>query len=261
MLPLERKQEIVKMLVQSRSVKVADLSAIFNVTEETIRRDMEKLEREGLLKRTYGGAVLLESPGEDMPFAWRVKEHTDEKRRLAGLAVEFIKDGDTIMLDSSTTALEVAKALGEERQVTLITNSVNVCVELAHHKNCRIISTGGILNAKTMSFEGPTAVKNLSAYYADKAIFSCKGIDLERGVMESSEYEAEIKKRMIQAAKRVVLVVDGSKFEKMSLVKIDDFSHVDVLVTDRSLDGEWMEQMERHGIQVVVAREGDVPAE
>ncbi|PKM50401.1 MAG: DeoR/GlpR transcriptional regulator [Firmicutes bacterium HGW-Firmicutes-7] len=255
MLPLERKQEIVKLIINNKSIKVNEMSSLFNVTEETIRRDLEKLEKENILKRTYGGAVVIETPGEDLSFFERVREHMDEKKKLAKYVAEFIKDGDTIMLDSSTTALEVGKTIQDDRQVTIITNSLNACLELSANSHLKIISIGGILNTRNMSFEGPAAVKNLNNYYADKVIFSCKGVDFERGIMESSEYVAEIKQGMIQSAKQVILVVDQSKFDKTSLVRIDDFCKVDVLITNLKIDERWMSQLEKYDIQVIVIEE------
>ncbi len=255
MLPLERKQEIVKLIMKQKSIKVNDLSLLYNVTEETIRRDLEKLENENILKRTHGGAVIIETPGEDLSFFERVKEHIDDKRKLAKHVAEFVKDGDTIMLDSSTTALEVGKAIQDHRQVTILTNSLNACLELSSNSQFRIISSGGILNTKTMSFEGPAAVKGLNHYCADKVIFSCKGIDLDKGIMESSEYVAEIKQEMIRSAKQVILVVDQSKFDKTALVRMDDFSQVDVMVTNFPMDERWMNKLEEHNIQVIVIEE------
>lgn len=255
MLSLERKQEIAKLINKHKSIKVNELSSLFNVTEETIRRDLEKLEKENILKRTYGGAVVIEKPGEDLSFFERVREHMDEKKKLAKYVAEFVMDGDTIMLDSSTTALEVGKVVQDDRQVTLLTNSLNACLELSGNGHFKIMSTGGILNTKTMSFEGPAAVQSLQNYYADKVIFSCKGIDFERGLMESDEYVAEIKKEMIRSAKQVILVVDQSKFDKTSLVKIDDFSKVDILITNFKIDERWMTKLDQFDVQVIVIEE------
>lgn len=252
MLPLERKQEIVKIITKQKSIKVTDLALQFNVTEETIRRDLEKLEKENVLKRTYGGAVFVESSGEEQPFTERVHENIEEKRRLAEYAAQFIRDGETIMLDSSTTALEVGKALKDDRKITIITDSLNATLELSGYPNLKIITAGGLLNTKTMSFEGPTTVDNINNYYADKLFISCKGLNLEQGLLEPSELTAEIKRKMIRCAKFVVLVADRSKFEKSAMVRIDDFSHIDALITTQPLDEAWMTQMDRFNIEVVV---------
>lgn len=252
MLPLERKQEILKIITKDKSVKVNVLSEMFDVTEETIRRDLEKLEKENFVKRTYGGAVVLDNVSEETSFTERAQEHMDEKRHLAKYVSEFIKDGDTIMMDSSTTALEVLRRIDPELSVTIISNSVSAALEAAKNSNIKFISTGGILNHRTMSFDGPLACKTLANYYADKAIISVKGLDRKKGLMDSREVSAESKQVMIDSAKQIILMADESKFDKTALLKVSGFDRIDVLVTNHVMSDEWAALMEENQVQVVV---------
>ena len=258
MLPLERKQEIIKIIKQDKSVRVTQLSEKYNVTEETIRRDLEKLEKEGILTRTYGGAVIDEHVSDDPTFVVRSKENIDNKRKIAKYASQLIKDGDTVFLDPSTTALQVAKSIKEDKSVTIITNSVNAVKTLSKNKKFNIIGIGGTLNTRTLSFEGPIASRFINNYYADKVIFSCKGISKEKGIMDSHEETVEIKNRMIDNAKQTILVVDESKFDRKALIKVIDFAKVDIIVTDYKLDDEWLEILEKDNIQIISGEEAGV---
>lgn len=251
MLAIERRNKIMELLQNHQSVMVTDLSKKFQVTEETIRRDLEKLEKEGLLKRTYGGAVLNESTNVDVPFNIREGTNIEGKQCIGIKLSEFIEDGDSIMLDSSSTAFHVAKNIKNKRKLTVITNSEKVILELSNAKDCKIISTGGTLKANSMSFIGHAAEKAILNYNVDKAIISCKGIDMDKGITDSNEMEVEVKKAMIQSADKVFLVVDSTKFDKVSFVKILKYEQVDYMITDKQLSKEWQDFIEGFNIRLI----------
>lgn len=255
MLPLERRRKIIEHITKNQSVRVIELSKEFNVTEETIRRDLEKLEREGILARTYGGAVLIEKEHDDEPFSVRSRENLDNKKSIGSLVSNLIQDGDIIMMDSSTTSLEVAKGLGNSKNITLITNSMGLSMEMVQYDNIQVICVGGTLRRKSLSFVGPTAREVIQNYYADKVILSCKGIDMEKGIMESNEMEAEVKKAMIDTAKTVILAVDNTKFGTLSMIRLFDFSKIDILVTDTRPSEEWMDYFQEMGIRCIINEE------
>lgn len=251
MLPLERRRKIIEYINANQSVKVIELSKDFNVTEETIRRDLEKLEKEGVLMRTYGGAVLIEKEHDDQPFSVRSRENIENKKQIGLMLNQLIQDGETIMMDSSTTSLEVAKIIGDSKSITLITNSMGLAMEVVHFDEMQVICAGGTLRRKSLSFIGPTARKGIYSYYADKVILSCKGIDMEKGIMESNEMEADVKKAMIESAKTVILVVDHTKFNTLSMIRLYDLSKVDIIVTDTKPSQEWMVYLEEKKIQCI----------
>jgi DeoR/GlpR family transcriptional regulator of sugar metabolism len=253
MLAIERRNNILELVQEQKSVMVTDLGTRFNVTEETIRRDLEKLEKEGMIKRTYGGAVIKDSTQSDLPFKVRETKNMEGKMRIGAKVAEFIEDGDSIMLDSSSTALYVAKSIKNKKRLTVITNCYNIVLELSGSKDFRIICTGGTLNANAMSFVGHSAENFVQGYNADKAIISCNGMDIDKGITDSNEMEAEVKKSMAGASKQNFLAVDSTKFSKVSFIRLMDFNQVDYIVTDKTLSAEWEKMLKNKGIEIVYA--------
>jgi DeoR/GlpR family transcriptional regulator of sugar metabolism len=237
LLAIERKNEILATLQKEQRVLVAELSQKYNVTEETIRRDLEKLEKEGFVKKTYGGAVLNNNTNVDLPLRIREKTNIREKQIIAKLVADLIEDGETIMLDSSSTSLMVAKNLKQLKNLTVITNSVEVLIEFAGNKGINVISTGGMLRDSSLSLVGKTAERTLMNFNVDKAIISCKGIDLEKGITESNESEAEIKNVMRSCSKTTILAIDLRKN--------------DIVVTDNGLPDKWNQYFEDRDIKVI----------
>ncbi len=255
MLALERQKYIKELAQKEKSVKVIDLSKRFDVTEETIRRDLEKIEKEGIVKRTYGGAIYIETTGkdiEDTPFSMRVKENIGSKQKIAMAISDMLNNGEVIMLDSSTTCLEIAKNIGQNKTLTVVTNSISVLTELSTYEDLNVVSTGGILRKKSLSLIGPTAKENIKNYYADKAVISCKGVDLNKGVMDANELEVEIKKAIIACAREVILAVDHTKMQKISMHRVIELSKIDYIVTDKELEEEWKDFCDKHQIKQIV---------
>lgn len=251
MLAIERKNAILETLQKEQRVLVAELSQEYGVTEETIRRDLDKLEKEGFVKKTYGGAVLNENTNIEMPLRIREKTNRKEKQTIARLAAAMIEEGDSIILDSSSTSLMVAQELKDRKKLTVITNSLEVLIELSKSNGVQVISTGGVLKSSSLSLVGKSAEKTLENFYVDKAVVSCKGLDLKKGVTDSSEDNAEIKKSMISCAKKLILAADSTKFGKISFAKIVDFRKGDVLVTDALPDEAWRQRFAEIGVAVV----------
>lgn len=246
MLGLERRQKIMELLRRERKVYVAELAKLFHVTEETIRRDLEKLENQDLLRRSYGGAVLSESTSEDLSYTRRSAINSESKLRIADKAVELIHDGDTIMMDSSTTCQALLQQLKGQRSITVITNSIRLMNDFMN-SGFQMICTGGKMRESSCALTGSTAYQTLHNYFVDYAFISCKGIDMDKGVMESNESESKIKEIMMEQARKTVLLVDHSKFNKTAFVKCDDFSHIHCVVTDEEPSREWQDFfLERH---------------
>lgn len=251
MLAIERRRKIISLLEEKSSVAVPELSKLFNVTEETVRRDLEKLESEGMLKRTHGGAVVSGSINLDLPLKVREITNIEGKRAIAIKVAEYIKDGDTIMLDSSSTALQVAGQIKDKKKITVITNSVNIVTELANTKDFNVISTGGILRESSMSFVGHLTESSIRNYNVDKAIISCKGIDMKKGITDSNEMEAEVKKAMVEVAEEVFLIADYSKFNKVSFVKTLKPNSINAIFTDKELGDEWEQLLANKNIKII----------
>ncbi len=250
MLGMERRQKIVEFIQKDRKVYVANLSQIFNVTEETIRRDLEKLENGNMLTRTYGGAVLNQHTNEDLPFPKRKSTNRELKQRIALKAAELINDGDTIMMDTSSTCLELMEALHDKKGLTIITNSIKIPYEFVSSP-FNIISTGGTLRAHSLALVGPVAHHTLRNYYVDMAVMSCKGLSLEQGVMESNEPENELKKNMVKQAEKFILLADHTKFNKTAFIKLSDITAIDYIITDCSPGENWLELSKKYNIPIM----------
>ena len=253
MLAIERRNEILDTIQKEQSVIVAELSKRYSVTEETIRRDLDKLERDGFVKKTYGGAVYKESLDKDLPF--KIREHSNkaEKIRIAQKVAGLIEDGDTIMMDSSSTVLQVAKLLKDKSRLTVITNSVEILVELADCSNITVISTGGTLRAPSLSLLGRTAEAVVCNYNVDKAIISCKGVHMQKGITDSVELEVEVKRAMLRSCKQSILAVDSTKIDKVAFTKLADLDEIDVLVTDQLADERWIDYFGVSHTQLLLA--------
>lgn len=252
MLAIERKSEILATLQREKSVLVSELSQKYCVTEETIRRDLDKLAKEGYVNKTYGGAVLKQKVNEDLPFKVRQKTNIAQKQKIAKTVVSMIEDGESIMLDSSSTSLMIAKSLKSYHDLTVITNSVEILIELSRNKNVKVISTGGILRESALSLGGSNARRLLRKFNVDKAILSCKGINIDKGITESNEGEAEMKLTMSECAKETIWAVDSSKFDKISFVSFAQLKENDKIVTEQRPSDEWIKYLEDKNVQLFV---------
>lgn len=251
MLAAERRNQILEKLQRDKKVIVSELGREFQVSEETIRRDLEKLDRDGLAIKSYGGAVLNEKSSLDMPFYVRKKENPEGKQRIAGLMEGLIEDGDHIILDPSTTAVCIARALKGKDRLTVITNSIEVMLELSDVQDWNIISSGGSLKEGYLALVGPRAIDGLGAFNVEKAVFSCKGIDMEKGITDGNELFSQAKQTMMKSAKQRILAVDHSKFGKVAFSRICGIYDVDVVVTDEKPSAEWLEVFSKNGIRCV----------
>ena len=251
MLPAERKQNIQKIIINEKKVHVNNLSDLFKVTEETIRKDLEKLEQEGLLTRTYGGAILNEDQThEDPSFFKRTKRNLEAKKIIASKMLPFIKDGFTIMADSSSTVLEVLKLCKDKKDLTVVTNSIEVLNTLAG-TSINIILTGGTFAYNTMSLNGQISEIALNKYTVDLALISCKGFDINKGFTDSNEFEVIIKKAMIKQANKTFLLIDSSKLRKISFIKLLEPSGLDYLISDKETDLDFLEFFHENNIEFI----------
>jgi len=256
MLAIERKNAILERLQKEQRVLVAELSQEYGVTEETIRRDLDKLEREGFVKKTYGGAVLNENTNIEMPLRNREKMNRTEKQTIAKLVAALVEDGEKIILDSSSTSLMVAQELKDRKNLTVITNSLEVLIEFSKSKGVQVISTGGVLQGSSLSLVGRNAEKTLENFYVDKAIISCRGLDIRKGVTDSEEADAEVKRSMVSSSKKLILAADNTKFGEVSFAKVLDLKKVDILVTDSLPNDTWKERLAELDIIVVTEESG-----
>ncbi|NMM54729.1 DeoR/GlpR family DNA-binding transcription regulator [Paenibacillus aquistagni] len=249
MLIAERLQYIVAAVNDRGSVRVSELSVECGVTEETIRRDLDRLESEGKLLRSHGGAVSVKEDQTEIPFSIRESEHADLKRLMAEEAVACIKEHDRILLDASTTAWYMAKLL-PDMALTVITNSIQVAMAVSQKEKVQLISTGGVLLPRSLSYVGPLAERSLDLYHVDKAFLSSKGVHLKRGISESNEMQAMIKRKMISISDETYVLADHSKFGVQSLTQVAAWSDIHHLITDQYTDSNDLGIIQEQGVQV-----------
>jgi len=252
MLVGERRLKIIDLLEEKGNVVVSELSSLLSVTEETIRRDLEGLEEEGLLKRTYGGAIPINKISLELPFKTRKIEHKEEKKAIGKVAAELIEDGDALMFDASTTALEIVKQIGTKKRLTVIANSLAVILELIDRSHITLISTGGVFHSRSFSYAGPLAEKGVRNYHVDKLFLGAKGIAIA-GPTDSYEAEAHLKKTMVESAKETILVVDSSKFNEIALVSIIPLEVINKVITDEGIPSEYKKLFADQGTEVIIA--------
>ena len=255
MLAIERRNDILAKLQADGRVVVSELSQRYQVSEETIRRDLEKLDNEGLVTKSYGGAVLNENTNIDLPFNVRKNQNVIGKQKIAALIKEMVCDEERLILDASTTAVFIAKELKERQKLSIITNSIEVLMELFDVEDWRVISTGGLAKAGSFALVGPQTDKVLKSYHVDKTIISCKGLDLVKGLSDSDDLHAHSKKVMLEVATEKILAVDSSKFGEIAFAQIGKLSDVTKVVTDKRPDEQWLEAFEELNIECVYPQE------
>lgn len=254
MLAAERRMLILEKLQENKSVIVSELSTFFEVSEETIRRDLDKLEKEGFAIKSYGGATLNEKT-TDMPFSVRNKKNMQGKELVANIIKSLVEDGDHIILDPSTTAVTIVKALKNKENLTIITNSLEVLMEQPEVSSWEIISTGGILREDYLALVGPHAMETIESYNVDKAIVSCKGLSMEKGITDANEMFSQVKRTMLKSAREKILAVDCTKFDVIGFSKICNIEDFDIIVTDQRPSEAWLNYFDDKGMKCYYAKE------
>lgn len=253
MLAVERRNKIEQIITEERSVLVVELAKLFDVTTETIRGDLEKLEKQGVLVRTYGGAMLAESSEPELAITERDTVNYEGKQRIGKRAADMIKDGETIFLDASTSAWHLARYIKTKRGLTVITNADKIVAELSSCDHIHVICTGGQLTARNMSFVGRTAEKTIRENFcANKFFFSCKGITLARGLVDSSEAEAEIKRAMLDSSESAIFLCDKNKIGRLGVPKVSELDQIDCFITDAKLTEEWTDALADKDVRVIM---------
>jgi len=252
LLAIERQNKILANLQINQTALVSDLSKEYSVTEETIRRDLEKLEKRGLIKKTYGGAVFGHDSSVEIPFRSQEANSQEENMYIAKLAVSQVKDGETLMLDSSAVSLYTARLLRQRVDLTIITNSVEILMNFVFIKNIKVISTGGLLRKNDFALGGAAAEQVLQGFHVDKAIISCSAIHREYGLTEADEQEARIKGIMAKSASQVIALAASNKFDNVSFVHFLDVTQIHTLITNAPPSSNWRNYLKQNQIELIM---------
>jgi DeoR family transcriptional regulator, aga operon transcriptional repressor len=250
---LERRAKILELLENQEKVIVTDLSPIFDVSDVTIRNDLYKLEEKGLLVRTRGGAIKSQKVKIDYQLNKESTHHLKEKKIIGRKAAQLIKEGDTILLDSGTTTLEVAVNLINFDDLTVITNALNIAGELLNQGNSKVVMLGGNLRRSSSSFMGPMTENNIENLYCDKVFLGVNGIDTKYGISTTHIEDSYLNRLMIEVSKEVIVVTDSSKFLKRSFAKIAPIDAVNVIITDSKIPEEELKNLQSANIKVILA--------
>ena len=254
MLALERRKRILERLSSDGAVMVSKLSTELGGTEETVRRDLEKLEAEELLRRTHGGALSMDEGSHELSFERRKGLNVESKQALAKKAAEYIASGDTIFLDASTTTFYISKEIKNMKNVTVITNSIRVINELAGVDGIKVIAVGGIVSNNQSLVGAMTENYITENFFADKMFFSSKGIGENAVVLESNEQECFIKQRMIKNARIRYYLCDKSKMGRVGYMKLTSLEDIDYIVTDIEKVSDFLkETLDENGVEIIKA--------
>ncbi|WP_329520660.1 DeoR/GlpR family DNA-binding transcription regulator [Spirillospora sp. NBC_01491] len=245
----ERHALIIDRLRSAERVDVAELARAIGTSEVTIRRDLEQLAEQGVLRRVRGGAVSLLSRGEGPPFVFREVDNVEAKRRIGAAVAGLIQDGEAVVVDGGTTGLEVARALAG-RRVTVMPLSMQAAGALANAAPTRIIQAGGEVRPGELAVTGPLAEAGLRALRFDTAVLSCCGASAEHGVTAYDPADASLKSVAISSAARTILAADAAKFARTAMAVVAPLTRVDVLVTDTAAPPEALEAIAALGIEV-----------
>ncbi|MCM3717818.1 DeoR/GlpR family DNA-binding transcription regulator [Fictibacillus phosphorivorans] len=254
-MPKERRNEILKQLNAKGKIDIEDLVRELNVSAMTVRRDLAYLEENNKIIRTHGGAILNKPLVVESSFASKEGKFNAQKKWIAQKAVELIQEHSTILLDSGTTTLEIAKLLKEKKTITVITNDIKIAAELID-SNVKVIVTGGELQNKVGTLFGPVTEQILKHIHVDLFFLGAHAIDVKAGVTAPTFEKASIKKLMIEASEKTWLVADSSKFDQKSLTKACDLQQISGVITDYSLTHDLKEKLSEY-LDVVTVEGGE----
>ena len=248
----ERRQEILRLLSEEGRVSVGDLSQGFNVSEVTIRADLQALAERELVVRTYGGAVAA-SPGlQVLSLALRRQQQVQEKSQIGSTAAGMVNDGDAIILDASSTALSIAQNLKNHRYLTIITNSIAVAQEMLDAPGVSVVVIGGTLRRETASLLGPEGVAAVQRFNVQKGFFGAHGLTLDEGLTDVSADEADMKRPMVARCRQVIAVIDATKWGRVGVASFATLGQINRVITDLHAPEAQVAAVRQHGVDVLL---------
>jgi DeoR family transcriptional regulator, fructose operon transcriptional repressor len=248
----ERHQQILETARSRGRVDVSGLAKELLVTPETVRRDLTALERRGVLRRVHGGAIPVERLGIEPGVADRESRSTGEKERIARTALDEVPEGGSIILDAGTTTVRLAELLPIDRELTVVTHSIPVAAALISRPNVTLHLLGGVVRGRTLAAVGEWTRAQIAEVFADVAFMGTNGISVERGLTTPDMAEAIVKRELIGAARRTVVLADHTKFGREDFARVAPLSAIDTVITDDGIPDELVEELENAGPRVVV---------
>ncbi|CAA7600907.1 DeoR-type HTH domain protein [Acididesulfobacillus acetoxydans] len=253
----QRQKVIMDKIRAGIPINVGEFSRELGVSTMTIRRDLERLEIEGLLTRTHGGAVPLNGSFEEPSFAEKMSQFPEEKMAIAKKASELIEEGDTVLLGAGTTLTALAKLLKNRQNLTIVTNTVNVAMELAQSEGIQLILTGGHIRTKSYALVGPLTERVFREVHAKKVFLGVNSISIEHGLSTPDMTEAYTNAQMIDSADKLIVLADHSKFGQGALSRFADIADIDTLITDNRTPLHFLEQARKRSVNVIIVNPGE----
>ncbi len=250
----ERKQLIVELINKEIKTTVANLCDKFSVSPATIRNDLRELELAGLLKRTHGGAISNKKKASfELNSYQKEVENIDKKMAIARAAENYIQEGDIIAIDTGTTTLELAKLLKGRKNITVVTNDLEIALYLERNSEVEVIITGGSIRRNFHSTIGLIALNSLNELSVDRSFIAANSVSIKRGAMTPNIEQAQIKERLVEFAGEVILLLDSSKLGKASFAKFADLKDIDLIITDKDAPSDIVEHITKIGVSVELA--------
>jgi len=256
LLPADRLQVITDFIRQRGSVRSRDLVQALGVTDETIRRDLARLAEQGLVRRAHGGALAVR-PSDETDTAFRLREHAVEKAAIGRRAAELVKDGSSIILDSGTTTLGLARALRGKENLTVVTTAVTNAIELVGNPTMSVIMTGGVIRPTTFGASGQLAAATLRGLHVDQTFLAIHSASVAGGLTYPLFEEVDAKRAMIEAASEVILLADHSKFGRQALVRVAPITAVNRIITTAGIDPGEAAAIRDLGIELIIVEPDD----
>jgi DeoR/GlpR family transcriptional regulator of sugar metabolism len=249
----DRQIQIQQLISRQQRISIAEICERFSISTATARRDLEALALDGKLQRVHGGAIALNQAPAEMPLLQRQGEQADEKMRIGQVAADLVPDGGTVFLGSGTTVLEVARNLRSRQHLTVITNSLSVVNVLAGLENITLICLGGLLRDSELSFIGHLTEQALAEVRADQVIIGTHAINLEQGLTNDYLPETMTDRAILKLGRQVIVVVDHTKFGRVSTARLAPIESIHTLVTSLATAPDLLKAVQDCGVQVILA--------
>jgi DeoR/GlpR family transcriptional regulator of sugar metabolism len=248
-----RRRRILEWIQEEGSARVRELADAFKVSDATIRQDLEKLENEAFIVREHGGAFLSRTPVQSDPLTLHHQENMEKKRRIGTMAASLVRDGETLILDAGTTTTEIARRLPNHKNLTIITNALNIAIILGSIPTFAVHMPGGQFKSPTLSLSGDKSVEYFRNIFAGKLFLATAGVALDAGLTYPSFADLQLKEAMIKAAAHVYLVADSSKIGKSSFTRLGSLDVMQSFITDDGISDADAKEFERRGIELLIA--------
>lgn len=246
----DRLNEMEQYILKNASASLEELTQVFSVSMNTVRRDVQQLLQRGLIRKVYGGVEAM-NQAEPLPMSVRAASCREEKQQIGKLAATLISDYTSVFLDSGSTTPQILPYLAEKKGITIVTHSLTALYEAARYPNLKVINLGGVFNADTASYVGISAMETIEKFNVQTVLIAATGVSLEQGLTNTTFLEAEIKRCITSKALNIILMADHTKFDKSAVLTFCPFKKLSAVVTDQKPSEKYLKYMEKHGIHLL----------